>query len=192
MRLLSQVVGALGAGALVLVVASGLGVSARRAVGAIAIVPIAIASLLAIPNLREDAVSLLDRREGNAPLTSAEAQVKPGVDLGINAAFLTWVEEQFGEGDTFHITIGTIPDETYVADVGVRQAAILQWSLFQLAPHLAVEQSDKARDIRPDEGRNADWIVFYEVDPATYPGGPLGEVRTYAPNFAIARPGDAG
>ncbi len=191
-RLLGQVTVALGAGALALVVARKAGLSPRRAIGAIAIVPIAIASLLAIPNLSDDAASLLDSREEYATLTSAEAQVEPGVTLGINAAFLAWVEEQLAAEDTFHETIGVIPEELYVAGVGVRQAAILQWSLFQLAPHLAVEQSDMARDLQPDEGRRADWIVFYESDPAVYPGVPLSEVRTYAPGFAIGRTGDAG
>ncbi len=102
-------------------------------------------------------------------------------------AFLAWVREQFAKGDTFHLEIGRIPDEVYVAGVGVRQAAILQWSLYQLAPHLAVEQSAAARDLKPGEGLNADWLVFYELNPADHPAGPLSDIRTYAPSFAIAR-----
>lgn len=192
MRLLSQVVGALGAGALVFLIARQLGATVRGALCAVAIVPVAVAGLLAVPTLRDDAVVLLDQRKENAPLTSAEAQLQPGSRLGLNVEFLAWAREQLSEGDTFHLTIGEFPDETYVAGVGVRQAAILQWSLFQLAPHLAVEQSPKARDLEPGEGRNADWLVFYESDPAAYPGGPLGEVVSFAPNFAIARTGVAG
>jgi hypothetical protein len=84
------------------------------------------------------------------------------------------------------MVIGRVPDEAEVAGVGVRQAAILQWGLYQLAPNLAVDQSAKARDLRPGEGRRADWIVFYESSPARY-AGPLGRVFTYAPKFAIAR-----
>jgi hypothetical protein len=191
-RLLIQVVGAVGVGVLVVVVARRAGLSARRAVGAVVIVPIAVASLLVIPALGDAWADLRDEREENAPLTTAEAQVKPGADLGISVDFLAWVEEQLPAGDTFHLTIGAIPEEVFVAGVGVRQAAILQWSLFQLAPHLAVEQSPKARDIEPGEGSAADWLVFYESDPAAYQGGPLGEVLAYAPSFAIARPSDAG
>src|SRR4051794_40579038 len=109
----------------------------------------------------------------------------------MNVAFLEWVDERLAEDDSFHMEIGTIPDEVYVAGKGVRQDAILQWSLFQLAPHLAVEQAAKARDVRPGEGLAADWLVFYESDPAAYPAGPLEEVVTYAPDFAIARTGIA-
>ncbi len=191
MRLVSEVLGALGAGALVFVVARQLGASFQGAVCAVALVPVTVAALLGVPALRDGGADLLDQRKDNADLTAAEAQLHAGTELGINVAFLTWVKERFGAEDTFHLEIGVISDEVYVAGVGVRQAAILQWSLFQLAPHLAVEQSDKARDLRPGEGRDADWIVFYESDPAAYPV-PLAEVMTYAPSFAIARTSGAG
>ncbi len=187
MRLLSQVVGALGAGALVLLVARQAGADRRRAAGAVAIVPIAVAAVLALPALRDGAATLLDQRQANASLTKEEAQLQPGVSVGVDVAFLEWVKGQLPEDDTFHLVIGAAPGEERVGGVGTRQATILQWSLFQLAPNLAVEQSPKARDVRPGEGLNADWLVFYESDPAAYPAGPLGEVSTYAPGFAIAR-----
>lgn len=187
MRLVSEVAGALAAGALVFVIARQAGARPRHALAAMALVPVAVAGALAIPNLRDDAATLLGMRKENAHLTAAEAQLKPGSAIGVNVDFLSWVSSHLSAGDTFHVEIGAVPDEVFVDGVGVRQAAILQWSVFQLAPHLAVEQSPKARDLRPTEGRGADWIVFYEGDPGTYRAGPLSDVMTYAPGFAMAR-----
>jgi hypothetical protein len=187
----SEVAGALAAGALVFLVARQVGVGVQSALCAVAVVPVAVAALVAVPALRDGARTLLDQRKVNAPLTNAEAQLQPGAALGMNVAFLEWVEQQLAEGDTFHMEIGAIPEEVYVGGKGARQDAILQWSLFQLAPHLAVEQSDTGRDLKPGEGLGADWLVFYESDPAAYPAGPLGEVITYEPSFAIARAGVA-
>jgi len=186
-RLVSEVLLALGAGAVALVVARRLGLEAHRAVGAVALVPVVAAVLFAAPALHDGVTRLVDEREENAPLTAYQAQVWPGSEIGMAVDFLAWVETQFAEGDTFHLKIGRIPGEAYVAGVGVRQAAILQWSLFQLGPHLAVEQSPTANDVEPGEGLNADWLVFYESEPEGYGPGTLGEVRTYAPGFGIAR-----
>jgi len=189
--LVSEVAGALGAGALVFVIARQVGTTVQSAFCAVAVVPVAVAALVAVPALRDDAADLLDKRKENAPLSAEEAQLQPGVAIGMNVGFLAWAEQQMAEGDTFHVVSGALPGEERVAGVGARQATILQWSLFQLAPHLAVEQSDKARDLVPGEGLGADWLVFYESDPAAYQGGPLGEVIAYQPNFAIARSGHA-
>ena len=191
MPLVSEVLVVLGAGALVFLIAQRLGVGDHRAFGAVALVPIAAAVLFAAPAFADAITDLLDRQEENAPLTGGEAQLRPGSEIGIAVDFFTWASDRFGPEDTFHLEIGTIPDEAYVAGVGVRQAAILQWGVFQLAPNLAFEQSPAARDLEPGEGRNADWLVFYESDPADYPAGPLAEVATYAPGFAIARTGAA-
>lgn len=192
MQLLSQVLGALAAGVLVLVVARQAGFEHRRAVGAVALVPIAVAAFLAAPAVRDGVHEFRERHRVNAPLTAEQAEQQPGVAVGVDVAFLDWAEERLPDGDTFHLVIGSAPDEAFVAGVGTRQATILQWSLFQLAPHLAIEQSDKARDLRPGEGRDADWIVLYEYDPADYRGVPLGEVVSYAPGFAIGRVEHAG
>ena len=187
MQLLSEVLGGLAAGALIFAAARAAGVGSGRAFAAIALVPLAVAALLAMPALYSGADELLEARAENAPLSGGEAQLQPGVKVGLAVDFLAWVKERLPQGDTFHVVIGSVPDEERVDGVGVRQAAILQWSLFQLAPHLAVEQSEKARDLEPGEGRDADWLVFYEVDPAGYRGTPLGDPMTYAPNFAMAR-----
>lgn len=187
MQLLSEVLGGLFAGALIFAAARAAGFGSRWAFAAIALVPLAVAALLAMPALYRGADELLDARAENAPLAAGEAQLRPGAEIGLAVDFLAWVEERLPQGDTFHLVIGSVPDEVRVDGVGVRQAAILQWSLFQMAPHLAVEQSEKARDLEPGEGRNADWLVFYETDPAGYRGAPLGDPMTYAPGFAMAR-----
>jgi hypothetical protein len=186
-QLLSQVLGGLVAAALIFVAARGAGFGRGHALAAVALLPFAVAGLLAMPAGRDAADSLLDARAENAPLTDAEAQLQPGVEVGVNVAFFAWVEERLPAGDSFHLVIGPAADEERVDGVGQRQAVILQWGLFQLAPHIAVEQSEKARDLAPGEGRNADWLVFYESDPADYRGAPLGAPAAYAPSFAIAR-----
>lgn len=192
MQLLSQVLGGLGAGLLVLIAARQVGIDARRAVGAIALVPIAVAGLLAPPAIRDGVKDFRDRHRVNAALTAEQAEQQPGVSVGVDVAFLAWAQDRIPDGDTFHLVIGKSSDEEVVAGVGTRQATILQWSLFQLAPHLAIEQSDKARDLRLGEGRSADWIVFYEFEPADYRGVSLGEVDFYAPGFAVGKVERAG
>ena len=187
MQLLSQVLGALVAGALIFAIARQAGIASKRAVSAVAVIPLVVAALLALPALRDGADSLLDQRKENAGLTGAAAQYQAGLELGIAVPFLEWAGERIPEGDTVHLEIGVIPEETYVDGVGVRQAAILQWSLFQLAPRLAVEQSAKAHDVKPGEGRNADWFVFYEAHPGEFPATRFGPPEVYAPGFMIAR-----
>jgi hypothetical protein len=186
-QLLSQVLGALVAGALIFAIARQAGIASKRAVSAVAVVPLVIAGLLVLPALRDGSDSLLDQRKENAGLTGAAAQYHAGTELGIAVPFLEWVGERIPEGDTFHLEVGVIPEETYVDGVGVRQAAILQWSLFQLAPRLAVEQSAKAHDIKSGEGQNADWFVFYEAHPGEFPAIRFGRPAVYAPGFMIAR-----
>lgn len=179
MRLLSELVGALGAGALVIVVARQLGAGARRSFGAVALVAVAVASVLAVPALRDDVANLLHQREVNAPLTDEEAQLQPGIAAGMNVAFLGWARAHLPDEDTFQMVVGPAPGETYLEGVGIREGLTLQWGLFQLAPHLAVEE-------------NPDWIVFYESSPAEYSSGKLRDVKTFAPGFAIARSSVAG
>jgi hypothetical protein len=173
--LLSELVGALGAGALVILVARQVGAESRHAFGAVALVPMVVAAVLAVPSLRNDAADLLHQREVNSPISDEEARLEPGVAAGMNVGFLAWAREHMAADDTFHMVVGPAPDETYLQGVGIREGLVLQWGLFQLAPHLEVEAED------------ADWIVFYETSPADYPPRKLGEVIAYAPDFAIAR-----
>lgn len=186
MRLASEVLGALGAGALAVVIARQVGLRFPRAFGVVAAVPVVVAALLAVPSLWEGGRFLRDQRREYANVSAEEAQIKAGADLGIATNFFEWAHTFMKPDETFHLEIGAIPTETYGEGVD-RQTAILQWGLFQLAPNVAFEQSSNpARDLKPGEGRNADWIVFYEWNPSDFPA-PLGDVTTYSPGFAIAR-----
>lgn len=168
MQLASQVAGALAAGALVLVLARQAGARGRQALGTVAIVPVAVAGLLALPSLRDATVSLLDQRKANAALTTGQAQLQGGLGLGVDVAFLGWAGGHFAAGETFHLVVGDSADA----------ATVTQWGLFQLAPHLAVEQPSAAN-----------WLVFYDASPAGYPAGMLDDLEVYSPGFAVARNG---
>lgn len=170
MSLLSQVAGALVAGGLVLLLAWQAGARGRQAAGAVALVPIAVAGMIALPNLRDAAASLLDQRRANVTLTADEAQVEGGVGLGLDVAFIRWAGEHFSKEDTFHLTIGGESDET----------AVRQWALFQLAPNLEAE-----------EAADADWLIFYDAGPAAGGAGKPTGLDVYSPHFAVARGGRA-
>lgn len=191
MRLLIDVLGALFAGALIVVFVRRLGVEVRRAYGAVALIAVSVATVVAIPTLRQDASSLLHQRSEYAGMSAQEAQVRGGANLGVDVAFLGWVHEHLGEGETFHLEIGKVEGEEEFVGTGVTQATTFAWATFQLAPNLSVEQSSSATDIEPGEGESADWIVFYGMDPSEYPGK-LGKIITYEPNFAMARTANAG
>jgi hypothetical protein len=168
MLLASQVVGALAGGLLVFFLARAGGLTGRRATAAIAVVAIAVASLLSLPNLRVAIAQFLDQREVNSVLSSEQARLAPGTAAGVDVEFVTWVEDQLEPGESFRLAISH-PEED--------QAQLhLQWIYFQLASNLAVD--------RPTE---ADWIVFYEVPPARYRAPIYRDVEVYEPGYAIAR-----
>jgi hypothetical protein len=189
--LLSEIFGALFAGALVIVIARQLGLNSRRAFGAVAIVAVSAATLLALPTLREDVSEMLSQRKEYLGLSTAEANVKQGSNWGLNTAFLMWVKEHFKEGETFALEIGSIPGEETFEGGGVLFGSTLAWASFQLAPNLMVEESvGPEGKLEVPEGAPADWIVFYQKEPDEYAGS-LGKVIQYEPKFAIARPGNA-
>jgi hypothetical protein len=189
--LLTEIIGALAAGALVVVIARQLGAEPRRAFAAVALVVISVAVVLAAPKFREDINALRTQHSQFASLSPAEAQVQGGVAQGVDVEFLGWAREQMQEGETFHLEIGTVPGEELFGGSGTKQQAAFAWASYQLAPHLSVEQSASIGDVEEGEGQNADWIVLYEMDPKEYPGH-LTKVITYAPNFAIGKTTDAG
>lgn len=164
MSLLSQVVGVLAAGALVLILLSQAGVRSRHAVGAVALVPIVLAGAFALPMLREAAANLLAQRQTYASLTVGEAQLQGGIAAEVDVAFISWAEEHFSAHDTFHLIVGS-----------PHVAAVTQWASFQLAPHLVVGRSD------------ADWLIFYDSRPALYHSNTLHDLDIYSPRFAVAR-----
>lgn len=180
MPLLSEILGALCAGALVVVVARQLGLGSRRAFGAVALAVVSVAAVIAVPTLRDDVSALLHQRKEFVGLSSAEAQDEQGTRYGVNVGFLTWVGEHLGEGETFDLEIGPVPGEPTFEGGGIFEGTDFAWATYQLSPNLLAE-----------EPASADWIVFYGKDPQEY-GGKLGKVLTYEPNFAMARTADAG
>jgi hypothetical protein len=176
---------------LVLVVSLQLGLERRRAFGAVALVVISVAMVLAAPKFRDDINALRTQHGQYAVLSPAEAQDQGGIVQGVDVEFLGWAREHMMEGETFHLEIGSTPGEEQFGGSGVKQQATFAWASYQLAPHLAVEQSATLQDVEEGEGKDADWIVFYEMDPKEY-SGHLGKVLTYAPKFAIARTAGAG
>jgi hypothetical protein len=189
--LATEILGALCAGALIVVIARQLGLEFRRAIAAVALVAISVATFLAVPTLRDDVSELLHQRKENVGLSMAEANVKQGDLYGLNTGFLTWADEHIGESETFALEIGTVPGEETFEGGGILQGTIFSWSTFQLTPRLLVQESvGPDGKVVPQEGAPADWIVFYQKDPKEY-AGRLGKVIEYEPNFAIARPGHA-
>jgi hypothetical protein len=188
--LATEILGALVAGALIVVVARELGLESRRAFGAVSLVALSVAAVLAVPGLRNDVSALLNQRSEYAGMSQAEAQVRGGADLGINVGFLGWVHEQMKEGETFRLEIGAVPGEELFEGAGVNQATNFAWATYQLAPNLLVGQSSSIAEMESGEAQSPDWIVFYGKNPEEYEGK-LGEVLTYEPGFAIARTADA-
>jgi hypothetical protein len=176
---------------LAVVIALQLGLQPRRAFAAVVLVVIFVAVVVAAPQFREDINLLRTQHDQWRPLSSAEAQVEGGIAQELNVDFLAWAREQMKEGETIHLEVGAVPGEELFGYAGTDQQAALAWASYQLAPHLLVEQSPTLTDVKKGEGRNADWMVFYEMEPSEYPGH-LSKVLTYAPKFAIAKVDHAG
>lgn len=163
MQLAIQVAGALAAGGLALIFVRQVGIRGRQAVGAVAVVPVVAACLLALPIYREQISELLDAHEANAKLTARDVRLGNGIGINADVDFLAWAGGHLADEETFGFVIKDTEDA----------GSLQQWALFQLAPHVAVE---------PAAG---DWVVFYDVNPEEYAG--LAEVDVYRPGFAIAR-----
>ncbi len=164
MRLAIQVTGALAAGSLVLIFVRQAGLKGRRAVGAVAVVPVVAACLLALPIYRDQISELLDAHEANAKLTARDVRLGNGIGINADVDFLAWAGRHLADEETFGFVINDSEDA----------GSLQQWALFQLAPHVAVEPAGAG-----------DWVVFYEVNPKEYAG--LAELDVYRPGFAIAR-----
>jgi hypothetical protein len=93
-----------------------------------------------------------------------------------NTGFLAWARRKLTSGHvapTFWLTPDTARNDPFV----------YQWSLYRLLP---------ARET--DALREANWLVFYNADPAKveYDHRAFGRPIVYAPGFAVARRVDAG
>jgi len=163
MQLAIQVAGALAAGGLTLILVRQVVPRGRRAVGAVALVPVATACLVAAPVYRDQIGELLDQREANSTLTARDVRLGNGIGIDADVDFLGWAKGRLAAGETFGLVVENSEDP----------GSLEQWAFFQLAPYVAAEPSV------------ADWVIFYDVDPEEYAG--LGELDVYRPGFAIAR-----
>jgi hypothetical protein len=164
MQLAIQVAAALAAGGLVLLAMRYAGLKGKRAVGAIALIPMVASCLLALPVYREQLSELLDSHKENARLTARDVRLGNGIGINADVDFLAWAKRRLGDEETFGFAI----ENTQEA------GSVQQWALFQLAPHVAVEPPSAAN-----------WIVFYDVNPEDY--ARLAGLSVYKPGFAIAR-----
>jgi hypothetical protein len=178
--LIMQLLAALCAGALLIVVARQLGLDSRRAFGAASLVAISVATVLALPTLREDVSKLLSQRKEYVGLSPTERRSLSGAQFGLNTDFIAWVDEHLGEGETFYFKYGQVPGQPPFEIGGTLEGAIVGWGSYRLGPHLAAE-----------DAASADWIIFYGGGgPADYVGK-LGKVLTYEPGLVMARNADA-
>ncbi len=166
MQLLFQVLGVMAGGLLVLVLARSYGLAGRRATGTVAVVAITVGALVGLPNLR-DAVATFGEQEANAAAMSPEEKrLVAGASTEMNVAFLSWAEERIGSEETFAVVSGP----------SIHQQQAVLWTTFQLAPRLALPN--------PSE---ADWTLFYEVEPAAYSTPEFSDVQEFESGYAIAR-----
>lgn len=169
-QLVSQVAGALLAGALVFLVVHRHGMPRRTAVGAIALIPVAVAALIGISGLHDATRELLDQRDASKVLSREEAELQGGSSQGVNVTFLSWARTALEKGQTFYPVLGP---------TAKAQPAVIQWLLYQLGPNTAVDS--------PEE---ADLLVLYEAN-AREAGVRPAALTTFAPGFAIAKGPDA-
>jgi hypothetical protein len=128
---------------------------------------IAVAMALGGANTWSGIQGFHDRSKGSSGIDVASASVAGGAKLGLNTAFLYWARARIPANGTFYLyPAGPASD-----------AATYQWSTYQLAPRLSVD--------KPDE---ADWLVFYGVDPAKtdYDSTLFGPPVRYEPKFYLA------
>jgi hypothetical protein len=176
--LIAQVAGALLAGAILAAAARPLAPSSRVSYAAVALVPIAVATLVALPGVRAASADLLDQFRDSRRVPEREREVRGGIAQRVDVGFLRWVEYQLAPGDTIRM-VGPVPKGPVLSTAGYReqQTAAYQWSVSELTPHVAVERFE-----------DADWVIVYgRAAAGAYPAGLFEPPREYAPGFTIAR-----
>ena len=139
------------------------------------VVPVVVASLVALPGLRSALDELGDARETNLRLTTGQAQVQGGAVYGARTDFIDWVRARMRAGDSYHLP--PIPGRQPAA----LRSAIRQWSTYQLTPHLLVGPGE------------ADWLILYGRLPgAGFPTGSFGPPRKFDDGLYLLKRRDAG
>jgi hypothetical protein len=173
MTLLAEVVGVMFGGAMIASLLPNAWSSAFRWVAGVAVAVVASASLLFFPNVWAQGRSFRTGTTADAAVGKRAAELAGGA--GTNTAFLAWARTMIAnarEAPTFWI----LPD-------AVRENPLIyQWSTYQLLPARVT-----------DLPREANWIVFYGVSPATVAyDSKAFRLFTYGPGFAVAERRNAG
>ena len=167
MSLLLQVLGGLLAATLVVVVVGGRPsrVLVARAIGVIAIGVLAVAGLA---SLWPTADGQLHSRSIERKLTREQKDLQGATVAGLNTAFVEWLAGKVGDRESFALA----------TDNPTAQ----QWISYRLLPRWLADR------------QHADWLIFYGSNPkaAGYKAADLTDVRTFAPDFSIARQRSAG
>jgi hypothetical protein len=167
--LLAEIFGVLFGGAAIasLLQVSGSSMFGRAA--GVAVLVAAFASLLFFENVWGLSSSFPASTKLNEAITKKAAEVAGGA--GTNTAFLAWAQGKIVGGHaapTFWLTPATARTD----------ALTYQWSTYELLP-------GRETDLMQE----ANWIVFYGVNPATvyYDHSAFGRLIVYAPGLAVAQ-----
>lgn len=165
--LLLQVLGCTFAVALVVMLVGGRWDRAlvARTIGVIATSVVAIAALTALwPSTKRE----LDSRTAQDRLTRGQKDEQSGYAINVNVAFVEWLGRNIGANETFALANDN--------------SSALQWISYRLMPRWLAESPQRA-----------DWLIFYGSDArsAGYDPAKLRDVRTFQPDFFIAKPARA-
>ena len=162
MSLLLQVLGGALAATLVVVVIGERPsrVLVARAIGVIAVGVLAVAGLA---SLWPSADGQLHARSIERKLTRDQKDLQGATAAGLNTAFVEWLAGRIGARESF-----ALANDNPTA---------MQWISYRLLPRWLADS------------RHADWLIFYGSNPkaAGYKAADLTDVRTFAPDFSIAR-----
>jgi hypothetical protein len=167
-KLLAEIAGVLCGGAAVAAALQLAGAPALRRPAGVAVVVVALASLLFFGNVWDVAKSMRAATRADRALSKQTAELAGGT--GANAGFLAWARTRI---------VGRRQAPTFwlVPAAARNDGLVYQWSTYQLLPARAT-----------DSVREANWIVFYQADPSSvrYDRAAFRRLSVYAPGFAVA------
>lgn len=165
MTLLTQVVGVLGAVALIALLVHGNAsrTTIARSTAALAAV---VVGLLGLQGLWPAAKTANANAKAQRALTPAQITAGSEAGIGVNGPFIDWALAQMGPGD----------EKFFVA--GPNASAAQAFMGYKALPRLMAKGA-----------RNATWVVFYETTPhkAGFRRAELARYVKYQPTFSIAK-----